>query len=373
MGHPFRFLGPIALMALGLGCSDGDGQADVDDGGTIWSPIELEPSWITCDAASDCVLVEAACCDHCNSGQLVSVNSENASSVEALKQTGCNDVMCTLLGCAAKVAICQDGACAYKDKETLACSALDQAACAAESACGPIMGAPAEPVCAGNYDAWLSEYAGCKTSDGGCGDAESCAIHPGSGDVMIFPNTCTPDGWMPVDCCPPTWFSSCGDPVCGPDSSAPAGTEACGEGMTLGQACGEEGATCDASLGCGAVAVCATGDPTLKPEGCPKSTRAAKSDIRYLSGDDLQALNAELMSLPLATWRYKGAGGPARLGFIIEDAPYSPAVSPDGYTVDVYGFAALAAAALQAQSAKIEALEARLRELESKQNQTTRP
>jgi hypothetical protein len=95
-------------------------------------------------------------------------------------------------------------------------------------------------------------------------------------------------------------------------------------------------------------------------ENCPISTRAAKEDIHYLSADDIQHLAAATEAMRLASYRYRSAefGSPGRhLGFIIEDNPDVPAVSPTHQTVDLYGFASMLLATTQAQARRLEHLE----------------
>jgi hypothetical protein len=91
---------------------------------------------------------------------------------------------------------------------------------------------------------------------------------------------------------------------------------------------------------------------------CPISRRAYKEDIRYVDTDARQQLYADLLRFRLARYRYKGAAGsgPPRLGFIIDDAPGSPAINSDGETVDLYAYMSMAVAALQEQAQQIERL-----------------
>jgi uncharacterized small protein (DUF1192 family) len=89
-----------------------------------------------------------------------------------------------------------------------------------------------------------------------------------------------------------------------------------------------------------------------------------KRDIEYLGPDEIERLAAETTRLRLATYAYRNPthGAGRRLGFIIDDAPHTPAVNGD--TVDLYGFASMLLATSQAQARKIAALErevARLR------------
>jgi hypothetical protein len=105
---------------------------------------------------------------------------------------------------------------------------------------------------------------------------------------------------------------------------------------------------------------CCEGPPLPSPtcvDGtvCPVSRRVYKKDIRYLGDDDRARLAEELMSFPLATYRYKSDDDAAKkqLGFIIDDVVPSPAVTPSGDRVDMYGYQSMAVAALQVQARQI--------------------
>jgi hypothetical protein len=96
------------------------------------------------------------------------------------------------------------------------------------------------------------------------------------------------------------------------------------------------------------------------------STRAAKEDIRYLSPAEIDRIAAETTAMRLANYRYRSPvfGAPGKhLGFIIEDSPDVPAVSPSHRTVDLYGFASMLLATSQAQQRRIEALEHEISDL----------
>jgi hypothetical protein len=174
--------------------------------------------------------------------------------------------------------------------------------------------------------------AGCPETDGGSGD---------------------PD---------PTWFTTCGDPVCGGYSGPFDGVDVCAD-QTTGQGCDELGAECDLETDCNTFLICAVYDPKgTDLYGCPISLREAKKDIRYLDDPELAAMADEALRLDLATWNYRQEpdGGRRHLGFVIDDRPASPAVAADGRHVDLYGYATLAIAALQVQQAEIDALRAEL-------------
>ncbi len=65
----------------------------------------------TCASDADCVVVETACCDHCNGGNVEAVITSRA---DAYKAKGCEETMCTQRGCGAAVAKCTSGRCAVE-------------------------------------------------------------------------------------------------------------------------------------------------------------------------------------------------------------------------------------------------------------------
>jgi hypothetical protein len=151
------------------------------------------------------------------------------------------------------------------------------------------------------------------------------------------------------------WYT-CGDPVCR-GATHDTSIAFCGT-REAGDACRTEGLECDVrGDGCNRNLVCASSDPAVV---CPISKRIYKTDIRYLSPQETDAVRDDLLTMPLATWEYtaEGAGATTHLGFVIDDVPESPAVSESGDTVDLYGYTSMAVAALQAQQREIEALRA---------------
>jgi len=106
---------------------------------------------------------------------------------------------------------------------------------------------------------------------------------------------------------------------------------------------------------CNATYLCSLTDP--RTDGCPRSRRETKRDIRYLGSADVSRAHDLLMSVPLAAYRYRSGDPRERLGFIIEDVEPSVAVDDARDQVDLYGYASLAVAALQEQNRRIEALE----------------
>jgi len=130
-----------------------------------------------------------------------------------------------------------------------------------------------------------------------------------------------------------------------------------------GAACDCVGAICDPGDPCNRLLECATSDPT---DGgmCPISRRAYKTNIEYLSAEDLGRLHDALLKFRLASYQYAipGASPASHLGFIIDDVAPSPSVAEGGDTVDLYGYASMAVAAVQTQAREIAALQ---REVES--------
>jgi hypothetical protein len=154
------------------------------------------------------------------------------------------------------------------------------------------------------------------------------------------------------------WWTTCGDPSCGMSTDDPALTDCTTE--MAGAPCSMDGASCEiAGDMCNMNLVCATTDPKGDPNNCPESIASAKHDISYLSDKERERIRGELVSMPLATWKYntEGRGEKEHLGFIIDDQPpSSPAVRPSGERVDLYGYTSMAVAAIQAQDRQIEAL-----------------
>ena len=89
-----------------------------------------------------------------------------------------------------------------------------------------------------------------------------------------------------------------------------------------------------------------------------RSSRQFKRDIEYLSADELADLASQVEALRIARYRYKDSDE-SHLGFITEDAANAPFVTPDGRRVDLYALLSASIVALQAQDARIKALEAR--------------
>ena len=61
-----------------------------------------------CKVDGDCVVVETACCDHCNGGKAMAFNK---AAADAHRPTGCEATMCTEMACGKAIAACASGVC----------------------------------------------------------------------------------------------------------------------------------------------------------------------------------------------------------------------------------------------------------------------
>ena len=105
----------------------------------------------------------------------------------------------------------------------------------------------------------------------------------------------------------------------------------------------------------------------------PASRRDAKTDVAYVDRLELKRLYRELLRFRLARYRYKAEQSSAapHLGFLIDDVEPSPAVSGGhGDTVDLYGYASMAVAAIQTQAHEIEELKREVARLERLQRES---
>lgn len=111
------------------------------------------------------------------------------------------------------------------------------------------------------------------------------------------------------------------------------------------------------------------GVDTACPSSMP-SRRAVKKNIHYLSAEEARQLHDALVAFPLASWQYTqpGASPATHLGFIIDDVEPSPSIAESGNTVDVYGYASMAVAAVQTQAREIAELKRTVAELQRAQS-----
>ena len=214
------------------------------------------------------------------------------------------------------------------------------------------------------------------TSDADCDDGNPCSRDTCADGTCAHECLCVSPVGGTFTCCPgpaaeceppPTtsttlapcgagcrYYLTCGWPVC-PIPAPPTGAPPCTT-QELGAPCSERGERCDPGSTCGETLLCTDRDPTQP--SCPISRRRFKDGVSYLDDAERGRLRAELMRIRLATYHYRWENSctAEHLGFIIDDLGKSPAVSPDGMTVDLYGYASMAVAAIQAQEREIAAL-----------------
>ena len=73
--------------------------------------VDLDPppaSWTQCTEATDCQVVEIACCDHCNGGRVVAVKSRFARQAERRYRPRRCEEACTERGCAQATPVCDE-------------------------------------------------------------------------------------------------------------------------------------------------------------------------------------------------------------------------------------------------------------------------
>lgn len=177
------------------------------------------------------------------------------------------------------------------------------------------------------------------------------------GDLSCACTNCT-DG--PVTMCSGDFTWHCAAPNA--DATCPAGIP------LLGSACTTEGKSCSYACGAGGARLCKQGAWYSADGGpCPVSARRAKKNITYVSAAERKRLARELSAFRLATYEYRdpALAGTRHLGFIIDDVPGSPAVDRDGNMVDLYGYASMLVAAVQAQGEEIAKLKAELAKLKA--------
>ncbi|MEC7984540.1 MAG: hypothetical protein VX278_05215 [Myxococcota bacterium] len=160
------------------------------------------------------------------------------------------------------------------------------------------------------------------------------------------------------------YYTSCGDPVCAGYEGPTEGLSVC-DSESEGATCTEDGAECDLENTCNQRLICASEDPAT---ACPVSRSKHKRDIAYINEQKAGEIADAVRQMKIAEWNYHkdATARKARLGFLIDDQPLSPAVLENGEQVDVYGYTSMAIVAIQQQAAHIERLEKKIAELEAK-------
>jgi hypothetical protein len=200
----------------------------------------------------------------------------------------------------------------------------------------------------------------------------------GTCSIKLKPSSCHKQGTAGSACISerPSCCDACTGGACTTDTvttstvtSTTQTTTTSSSTTTTTLACGSSAApqcagACPPPAACFNVAgMCACGVP---------SREAYKKDVAYLDRTETKRLYHELLRFHLARFRYKTENGstPAHLGFLIDDVEPSAAVAGGhGDTVDLYAYASMAVAAIQAQAHEIEELKREVAELRPERNE----
>ncbi len=191
----------------GSSVGDAGSGSDVDGGGAAYALA-------ACHKDEDCVLIEVGCCGHCNGGKLMAVNGKaKPEALAKYKAKDCKGKKCTLMGCTPKVPVCVlaqtpvAGQCAYKTKGSPGpadCPSLSsRKACKGQAGCVELWGWKPADMC--NNKTGDKIFAGCVKGGFGCTGALACGVEDGSGQALVFPSGCLPQGWKSkpmATCCP---------------------------------------------------------------------------------------------------------------------------------------------------------------------------
>jgi hypothetical protein len=57
---------------------------------TVDDRVPLPDEWVTCTTTADCVAIEMGCCDHCNGGWVLGVNTAHAARATSAYHARCD-------------------------------------------------------------------------------------------------------------------------------------------------------------------------------------------------------------------------------------------------------------------------------------------
>ncbi|MDC3959800.1 hypothetical protein [Polyangium jinanense] len=100
-----RMLGLLLWALAALACA-GASPGDMGNGQPQGDGASAGPA-TACQSDADCVVVETACCDHCNGGKAEAFNKAHANEH---RPQGCGGG-CTRLGCGDAIAVCENNTC----------------------------------------------------------------------------------------------------------------------------------------------------------------------------------------------------------------------------------------------------------------------
>lgn len=96
----------VVLGALGA-CPAPAPPVATPPGNASTTPPPPDQAAATCSTDTDCVVVETACCDHCNGGKAEAFPKALAAS----HAPQCKETMCTQMACGPATAHCTSGRC----------------------------------------------------------------------------------------------------------------------------------------------------------------------------------------------------------------------------------------------------------------------
>ena len=80
-------------------------------------PPKSQDEWYKCTKDDECTWFETKCCDHCNGGEAIAVNSKHLDTAKNVLKTPaeqCKGTACTLKACLKPTAVCTNGKCVLK-------------------------------------------------------------------------------------------------------------------------------------------------------------------------------------------------------------------------------------------------------------------
>lgn len=78
----------------------------------LWDKLPAPPNeWVSCEQDQDCAVAEIGCCDHCNGGRRVVVNSRFTKQAATKYGTKVCKGNCTEKACAPRVVLCAEHQC----------------------------------------------------------------------------------------------------------------------------------------------------------------------------------------------------------------------------------------------------------------------
>jgi len=115
----------IAIAIVVAGCGGGGGPVHGSISGSL--PMALPEEWVACARDADCHAIEMDCCDHCNGGWVLAVNTSHVARATSAYHASCDSreqqnpdgtisfcgPSCTEVGCGPIGQRCDRGRCVW--------------------------------------------------------------------------------------------------------------------------------------------------------------------------------------------------------------------------------------------------------------------